>query len=298
VTTAFCAAAAVVLFVYVRYVPAGRVAWPSDEEYTESDTLEHGVPEARVALLTSQKVPSVLSSFEASATSSPYSVKIPVLIYHSVRPHVPNESKYQDLYDVTPELLEQQLRHIASSSYTTITFADVNAYFDHGTPLPQKPVILSFDDGWRNQYEYAFPLLKKYGMKGTFFIFTNPMDHQKPHWMSWAEVIELDRAGMEIGGHSRTHPILTKITSDEGLDKEILGGKHIIEGHLGHPITVFAYPFGARNTQVIASVKRAGFLIARTTYSGVWDDPNHRFEFHGTLSSDKLSDFITLLNKD
>lgn len=234
----------------------------------------------------------------SAAASSSRSIKIPVLVYHSVRPYTKGESKKQDTYDITPELLESELAYVKDNGYTTITFADVTAYFNHGTPLPQKPVILSFDDGWKNQYEYAFPLLKRYGMKGTFFIFTNPIDHEKPHWMSWGEVKELDAAGMEIAGHSRTHPFLTKISTNAELDKEILGGKQIIEQHLGHSISSFAYPFGASNEHVVAAVKHAGYTLARTLSSGVWNDPEHVYEFHGVLANDNLSDFVKVLMED
>jgi len=202
------------------------------------------------------------------------------------------------MYDITPELLESELEYIIKNGYTTITFADVEKHWTSGTSLPAKPVILSFDDGWKNEYEYAFPLLKKHGMKGTFFIYTNPIDHKKPHWVSWDEVVEMDKAGMEIGGHSRTHPVLTKITTDAGLDKEIMGSKKILESHLGHPIYAFAYPFGMKDARVEDAVRRAGYTSARTTLSGVWEDPEHQLDFHGTLSSDRFSDFTRLLNKE
>ena len=108
----------------------------------------------------------------------------------------------------------------------------------------------------------------------------------------------MDKAGMEIAGHSRTHPILTKITTDAELDKEITGGKQILEKHLGHPVTIFAYPFGMRDARVIAAVERAGYVLARTISSGVWNDPEHRLEFHGSLSSDNIKDIERLLNRE
>ncbi len=280
------------VFFHLRPIAVVASVLSFDEEYTtEPEGAEHGiyVPEKNGGSTMSERAP-------ASATSS-HSIKVPVLVYHSVRAYIPGESKYQDAYDVTPELLEEQLKYIRDHGYTTITFADVVANFDHGTPLPAKPVILSFDDGWRNEYEHAFPLLKKYNMKGTFFIFTNPIN-RKEHWVTWDEVKEMDAAGMEIGGHTRTHPILTKIKTDAELDKEIAGSKKIIEEHLGHPIRVFAYPFGLENAQVEAAVKRAGYVLARTTLSGVWNDPAHALQFHGTLVSDHMSDFVKLLNRE
>jgi peptidoglycan/xylan/chitin deacetylase (PgdA/CDA1 family) len=225
------------------------------------------------------------------ASSAPSRIRIPVIVYHSVRPHYDGESREQDQYDVTPELLEEELRYLVEGDYHTITFRDVDAAIDRGVPLPDRPVILSFDDGWKNQYIYAFPLLQKYQLRGTFFIYTNPIDHENAKWMSWDDVRALDRAGMEIGGHSRTHPILTRLRGRDALDGEIGESKRTIEGELGHSITSFAYPFGLYDAATVAAVMRAGYTTARTVHPGVWNDISDRFELHGTLSSDHLSDF-------
>ena len=272
------------------------------EDVTEPDAAEVGLSPEGVNIATgtiSNKLEFILAtSSVASATSSPLSVKIPTVIYHSVRSHVAGESKYQDLYDVTPELLDQELSYIEENGYHPILMRDVDAYWRGATStFPAKPIILSFDDGWKNQFEYAYPLLTKHHMKAVFYIFTNPLDHKKSHWMSWEDIRALDAAGMEIGGHTRTHPILTKIAHDNNkLDYEISEPKRIIEQQLGHPIISFAYPFGAKNEAVEVAVARAGYMTARTTISGVWNDPLHRLEFHGTLSSDKLSQFKWLLS--
>ena len=270
----------------------------AQEEYLGGDDTalvkEHVLLESEAATSTAF-IASVISP--ASATSSPRSVRVPILVYHSVRAYIKGESKLQDAYDITPELLAQELTYLNSNGYHAVSFADVSRYFDEGIPLPNKPVILTFDDGWKNQYEHALPVLLKYNTKATFFVYTNPIDHKKAHWMSWDEVKSLDKLGMEIGGHSRTHPILTKITTDAGLDKEISGGKKILESHLGHPVKVFAYPFGMHNEAVERAVKRAGYTSSRTVYAGVWNDPAHQYEIHGTISGDKWSDFLRALSR-
>lgn len=228
----------------------------------------------------------------ASATSSSRSVQIPILIYHSIRPHIKGESKLQDEYDVTPELFEQELAYIHENNFHPISFAELNAYFEGNSLLPEKPVILTFDDGWKNQYKYAFPLLEKYGIKATFFIYSNPIDHNKAHWMSWDEVRALDRAGMEIGGHSRTHPVLVKMTDNAKLEWEIAGGKKIIEDELGHAIQVFAYPFGSDNPEVQKTVINAGYKMARIIAHGKWNDPAHRYQITGVISGDSWKTFV------
>ncbi len=280
-----------------------------EEDYlTEPDVLDTGATTSTP--MSAQKLgevtisPSSTTSIHyfivgnASATSSPLSVHVPTMIYHSVRPYIKGESKYQDQYDVTPELLEEELIYLRDNGYTTVDYRDIIAHWGSSTAtFPKQPVMLTFDDGWKNQFQYAYPVLKKYHMKAVFFVFTNPIDHKNKHWMSWSEVKELDASGFEIGGHSRTHPILTKITDDVMLDHEIREAKQVTEKELGHEIVSFAYPFGMENDQVLSAVTRAGYIIARTTYSGVWNDPDHALVAHGTISSDKMSDFIHLLAK-
>lgn len=235
--------------------------------------------------------------FVATATSSPRSVRVPTIIYHSVRPHLKGESTYQDAYDVTPELLEKHLEYLIAQHFTPVTMREVAHFLSGDGQLPEHPVLLTFDDGWKNQYEYAFPLLKKHGIHATFFVYTNPIDHKKPHWMSWDDLRELDRAGMEIGGHSHTHPILTKISDMAILEREILDSKKELETELGHGIVSFAYPFGMHDIRVEETVRKAGYLIARTTEPGVWNDPEHAFVFHGTLSSDHMHDFVNAMTR-
>ncbi len=237
-----------------------------------------------------------LSPVLQTVATSSRAIKIPVLVYHSIRPHYQGESLYQDAYDITPDLLQEEITYLKTHGYTTVHFADVDAFFEEGTSLPPKPVILSFDDGWENQYKYAYPVLKKNSVVGTFFIYTNPIG-RNTHWMTWSQIVEMNKAGMEIGGHSRTHPVLTKITTSAELQKEISGSKLILEGHLGHHVTAFAYPFGMFDERVKTAVTAAGYTIARTVHSGVWSSPEQRFEFFGTLSTDHLADFVALLNK-
>lgn len=111
-------------------------------------------------------------------------VKIPIFIYHSVKPYEQGESASQDRYDITPELFRKQLAYLAINDYTPVTMDDVAHYIATGTTSPvQKPVVLGFDDGWHNQYTYAFPLLKKYHFIATFYIYTNPIG--KKYFLSW-----------------------------------------------------------------------------------------------------------------
>lgn len=194
------------------------------------------------------------------------SVVVPVIVYHSVRPTFAGETEEVKRYSTEPEVFESELMFLRDNGYHVISFSEMLNYFDKGTPLPTKPVILTFDDGWKNQYVYAFPLLKKYGFVGTFFVFTSAIDHK--HFMSWDELKEMDAVGMTIGGHTKTHPYLTRITDPVLLANEIAGGKKVLEEHLEKTVDVFAYPFGLNNLTIIKEVTDAGYRIGRTSNEG------------------------------
>lgn len=228
----------------------------------------------------------------ASSVQMQSALKVPIFIYHSVRPHISRESKWQDAYDITPELLERQLAYIKEHGYTTITLDDLMRDFESGTTSPvTKPVILTFDDGWENQYKYAFPLLKKYNAVAVFYIFTNPIS-KKQHFLTWDQIAEMDSAGMTIASHTLTHPYLQKLTKAQ-LKIEFLKSKQILEDHLGHPILHFASPFGFSNISIEALLKEAGYRTGRTTYKGIYQDNPMRLL--GVLVDDNFDDFVKAL---
>ncbi|MBU6415380.1 polysaccharide deacetylase family protein, partial [Patescibacteria group bacterium] len=104
---------------------------------------------------------------EKAEEIKPGSVKVPILIYHSVRPHSANQSPFQKYYDVAPAMFEQQLQYLKDHQYVVIGLDYLADALTQGIILPQKSVVITFDDGWRNQYAYAFPLLRKYNDTAT-----------------------------------------------------------------------------------------------------------------------------------
>lgn len=209
------------------------------------------------------ELPSTATRSAPIATSTA-GINVPILVYHIVRPSYPGDDTAVRAIALTPETFDAELSHLQSAGYHIIGFRNLEAYFASSTPLPTKPVILSFDDGWRDQFQYAFPLLEKYHDKATFFIFTNAIGHRG--FVTWSDLHTLVATGMMIGDHSRTHPYLTKITDPGKLRDEIVGSQRILEQGLGVPITEFAYPFGQYNPTIITLLKQAGFKSARGDY--------------------------------
>jgi peptidoglycan/xylan/chitin deacetylase (PgdA/CDA1 family) len=195
------------------------------------------------------------------ALPAPRSVEIPILIYHHV---VPGRSA--SVLFVPPETFEQQLKYLQDNGYRSVSFDDLADCLEYGAPLPERPVILSFDDGWENQFTYAFPLLQKYGFSGTFYVVTGYLDHQ--NFMTVDQLKTMIAAGMTIGDHSRTHPALPSIGNPQRLKDEIAGSKSWLEERLGVAIDTFAYPYGSYTAAVVAAVRAAGYRTARTVDDG------------------------------
>lgn len=226
-------------------------------------------------------------------TALPSAVRVPILVYHLVRPHDPGDSAAVRAFDVRPDVFEQQLQYLASHGYTSITPDDLVHILRDGAPLPLKPVVLTFDDGWEMQYTYAFPLLVKYHFTATFYIFTNAIDHR--HFLTWQKVRALDAAGMTIGGHTRSHPYVSRIADWRVLRDEIAGSKEVLERHLGHPVTAFASPFGLSNERIVALAKEAGFTSLRTMDHGQYHTAADLFALTSLRVTEDLDRFITLM---
>lgn len=216
------------------------------------------------------------TSVQTSTPASPYSEKIdlPILVYHVVRPRYEDDSASVRAIAQTPEVFDAQMAYLKENGYHVVTFTDLETYFKDAKPLLSKPVILSFDDGWKDQFKYAFPILKKYGYRATFFVFTNSIDQKS--FFSLEQLREMLAAGMIIGSHTRTHPYLTQIRDRDALWREISDSKRILEEKLGVEVTQFAYPFGAYTDEIVAMTKKAGYHSARGDF------------FTGVQSSDKL----------
>jgi len=200
----------------------------------------------------------------ATATSSPVDMLVPILVYHIVRPSYPSDSRAVTALAHTPQVFDAEMKYLGDAGYHITTFAALESHLEQGTPLPSDPIILSFDDGWSDQFTYAFPILEKYHYTAEFFVFTNPIGHRG--FLTWDNLRTMLKAGMVIGDHTRSHPFLTKITDPAKLWNEIDGSKLLLEKTLGITVNEFAYPFGQHDATTTALVEEAGYKAARGDY--------------------------------
>ncbi len=199
-------------------------------------------------------------SNEAPVLTGDVPVVVPVLMYHHIRPLHPQLSAKERYFTVTPEAFLAQMTDLVRAGYDPITPDDLWEALQHGTStLPSRPILLTFDDGFRDQYTYAVPILRRLRIASTFFVVSAASERTGA--MSVAQIKELDASGLvTIGANTRHHPFLTRL-SKAARTKEILGSKQDLEQMLGHPVTSFAYPYGAISSAVMDEVEAARFHL-------------------------------------
>jgi peptidoglycan/xylan/chitin deacetylase (PgdA/CDA1 family) len=215
---------------------------------------------------TATAVPPTPSATVRQATPRGTTV-IPILMYHYVRVVGDPKDTIGIGLSVPPERFAAQMQYLADHGYTTLTMSDVYAILAGQQPLPAKPIALTFDDGYRDFYTAAWPVLKQHHFKATSYIITNFIGWDA--YMTWAMLQELDKTGqVEFGAHTLSHLDLSAASAEKSW-AEIVGSKSILDQGLGHPISAFCYPSGKYNANVVAQVKKAGYLTATTVEYGV-----------------------------
>ena len=171
--------------------------------------------------------------------------EIPILAYHKVSPHAEF-----GLTTVNPQIFHDHIDYLHQNGYTTLTFHDL---MQPNLTMPAKPIIITFDDAYQCIYEYALPLMDKYGFKSVIFVVSGFIGRDNS-WeafgiqrgyqhLSHTELIELHRQGHEIGSHTVTHPYLPVLTTAQ-VNLELGDSKSRLEDTVGQTVISFCYPYG------------------------------------------------------
>ena len=197
---------------------------------------------------------------------------VPVLNYHQV------EEKNGNPLTLWPDQFETQMSYLADEGYTTITIDEMMDALENGTPLPDKPVIITFDDGYADNYEYAYPILKKYGFKATIFLiydFTNAY----PNYLTWDQINEMKESGLiRFESHTMTHANLAELTSTDELRHEIADSHDLLSDKLGYDMHYIAYPGGRVNTEIEEITRAAGYRGGFTVHYGLSTPEEGRYQ--------------------
>ena len=219
-------------------------------------------------------------------------LQLPILMYHYIR--VPPD-QYGDRIgwglSTSPEDFRKQMDYLAKNGYHPITLTDLRDYLKGSRPLPDRPVVLTFDDGYADLYTQAFPVLKHHHFKAVAYIVSGFVGRTGVN-VTADQVREMDAYGIEIGAHTVNHVDLTKAGGT--LAYEVGGSKAALEALLGHPVLDFCYPSGRFNAQVINAVQAAGYESATTTQDGATHTFGDRYAWSRVRvsGSETIDDFI------
>ncbi len=217
----------------------------------------------------------------------PYTGPVPILEYH-VLGQPETEVPYPDLYAPRASF-RKEMAWLAGQGYDAVTLEEVEAAWYHGGTLPRKPVVISFDDGYRPQFTFALPQLSKRGWPGVLNLKAEGSDLYE------SNVKAMIDAGWELAAHTIDHSDLTTLEG-EALEEEVAGSRKILQRDYGVPVKNFCYPAGRFDETVIAAVEAAGYVGATTEIPG-FATKDHPYELARieVLGSWMLSDFAAAL---
>jgi peptidoglycan/xylan/chitin deacetylase (PgdA/CDA1 family) len=219
-------------------------------------------------------------------------IRVPVLMYHHVGYVTDANNALENDLTVSPTDFEAQVVYFKNLGYQSVTLAEVYDNLTNGKPLPKKPIVFTFDDGYKDVFVNAIPILQKYGFTGTFAIATELLG--RPTYAVWDDVIAAHNQGMEIVSHTENHLDLTSpVYSEADLHREIFDSKQKLEQELGVSVDFFVYPYGKYNQHVEDLLTQAGYKMAFTTaYSQYLNENNllsePRVRVHGGNGLEKL----------
>jgi peptidoglycan/xylan/chitin deacetylase (PgdA/CDA1 family) len=198
---------------------------------------------------------------------------VPILMYHSVSdaPTAPTRA-----LSVRPAMFAAQLRYLHNQGFSGLTFGELCQRRRAGQPLPARPIVLTFDDGYADLIEEALPIMVEQGFPATLFVTTGWLSGAAQYaagtppdrMLSWGQLAELSSAGVEIAAHSHSHFQLDQI-SESRLRVELASSRRLLEDRLGHPVCSLAYPYGYSNKRVRAIAREIGYRQAAVVANAV-----------------------------
>lgn len=197
-----------------------------------------------------------------------------ILMYHHIGPLPADADDIRKGLTVSQNNFESQIKYLKDNGYQIKTLSKLFEMVAGGQDVSHV-AVLTFDDGYDDNYNYAWPILKKYNVSGTFFIISKKIGETE--YMSESQVRELSQAGGEIGSHSVSHPDLSKLSKSK-VQAEVEKSKEDLETLTGRKVTSFCYPAGKFSTDVENAAKSAGYKIAVTTQKGAPFSTDNPFE--------------------
>lgn len=187
--------------------------------------------------------------------------RIPILMYHSIDYEKGNELR------IPKDKFREQMKYLKDNGFTPISLDELYSHMVFAMDLPAKPIVITLDDGYSDNYKNAFPVLKEFNFKATVFMITMELFREGPY-LTIDQIKEMDSNGIDIEPHTVSHLHLAQLTYDKQLD-EIKDSKETLEKILGREVKYFAYPFGNFNNDTLKAVQDAGIIMALNMTGGI-----------------------------
>jgi len=185
----------------------------------------------------------------------------PVIMYHSV-----DGNDQVSKLSISPKSFSRQMEFLKKNKYNVVSLEKLASYMRSGERMPPKTIAITFDDGFYNNYQYAYPVLKKYGLPATIFVIVSKIG--KPGYLGWKEIKEMSDSGLiTIGSHTMSHLWLPAMGTKQ-LKYELERSREILESRTGRSVTELCYPVGAHDDRVKAAAAAAGYACAVATNPG------------------------------
>lgn len=239
----------------------------------------------------------VLGSETNIKTPPAISFRVPILMYHYVEYIKDSKDKIRISLHIPPNVFESQLQTLQENGYTFITTSDIDLALAGKIKLPPRPILITFDDGYRDFYTDVYPILKKHRAKATLYVIVGFLD--RPNHLLKSQLQELAGSGLvEIGAHTMNH-LWLRGGNYNTVKYEIAESRKELQVMLNLPINSFAYPFGAFDNQAIQAVKDAGFMDAMSTVPGIQASSDNAYFLYRLRPGWRTGqELITYLSKD
>jgi peptidoglycan/xylan/chitin deacetylase (PgdA/CDA1 family) len=212
-----------------------------------------------------------------AAAGAPRTLRVPILMYHRIDVRNPSLPSITQRLTVDPLDFAAEMRWLKRSGYHTLTQEQLFSALVKGGRLPARPVVITFDDGYRNVFLNAAPVLERLHMHAIAYVITGRVSGPDPSFLTWKQLRALERQGVEIGSHTVNHTPLSAV-GDARARRELVDSRRALERYLHHPVPWLAYPYGAVNARVVGLARTAGYLAAMTTRGGSIQDGNSPLE--------------------
>jgi peptidoglycan/xylan/chitin deacetylase (PgdA/CDA1 family) len=243
-----------------------------------------------------QLVPRPRPVLRLPATLPQRTITLPILMYHLIGRIRTEDPPITQRLTVTPADFDAQMRWLKRDGFHAVSQAQAYAALERGAKLPSHPIMITFDDGYRDVWANALPVLVRLHMPATAYVITSRISDWDPRTLTWGQLHALERGGVTIGSHTVTHPDLTTLADADAL-AELRNSRRKLERHLKRPVQWFAYPAGAHDARIVELVRRAGYVLAVTTQPGPAQSAQTPLELHRyeILDSTHVSGLAALL---